>query len=82
MYKRQLELHLEAALAAHPKTVLLKDLPRVAIVSLAALIAEIGPLIERCENPEQVAALCGAAPVTKASGKSRTGLFPVLWTRV
>jgi len=70
-----LELHLEAALAAHPKTVLLKALPRVAIVSLAALIAEIGPLIERCENPEQVAALCGAAPVTKASGKSRTVAF-------
>jgi len=70
-----LELHLEGALAAHPKTVLLKPLPRVAIVSLAALIAEIGPLIERCENPEQVAALCGAAPVTKASGKSRTVAF-------
>ncbi len=40
-------------------------------MSLAALIAEIGPLLERCENPEQVAAMCGAAPVTKASGKSR-----------
>jgi transposase len=70
-----LELHLEAALAAHPKTVLLKALPRVAIVSLAALIAKIGPLIERCDNPEQVAALCGAAPVTKASGKPRTVAF-------
>ena len=51
---------------------MLQTLPRVATVSLAALIAEIGPLIERCENPEQVAAMCGAAPVTKASGKSRT----------
>ena len=60
------------ALAAHPKTALLKTLPRVATVSLAALIAEIGPLLERCDNPEQVAAMCGAAPVTKASGKSRT----------
>lgn len=47
-------------------------LPRTATVSLACLIAEIGPLLERCDNPEQVAALCGAAPVTKASGKSRT----------
>ncbi len=68
--------HLEGdiadALAAHPKTPLLQTLPRVATVSLAALIAEIGPLLERCENPEQVAALCGAAPVTRASGKSRT----------
>ena len=63
------------ALAAHPKTPLLRSLPRVANVSLAALIAEIGPLLERCENPEQVAAMCGAAPVTKASGTSRTVSF-------
>lgn len=66
-----LERQLADALATHPKTALLKTLPRVATVSLAALIAEIGPLLERCENPEQVAAMCGAAPVTKASGKSR-----------
>ncbi len=45
---------------------------RVTTVSLAAVIAEIGPLLERCENPEQVAAMCGADPVTRASGKSRT----------
>ena len=50
-------------------------LPRVATVSLAALIPEIGPLLERCDHPEQVAAMCGAAPVTKASGKSRTVRF-------
>lgn len=67
-----LEHEIAEALAAHPKAALLKALPRVANVSLAALIAEIGPLLERCENPEQVAAMCGAAPVTKASGKSRT----------
>jgi transposase len=68
----RLERDLAAALAAHPKAALLTTLPRVATVSLAALIAEIGPLLERCDNPEQVAALCGAAPVTRASGKSRT----------
>jgi transposase len=67
-----LEHEIADALAVHPKTAVLKTLPRVANVSLAALIAEIGPLLERCENPEQVAAMCGAAPVTKASGKSRT----------
>lgn len=66
------ERQIADALATHPKTALLKTLPRVATVSLAALIAEIGPLLERCENPEQVAAMCGAAPVTRASGKSRT----------
>jgi transposase len=67
-----LEHDIAGALAAHPKTPLLQTLPRVATVSLAALIAEIGPLLERCENPEQVAAMCGTAPVTRASGKSRT----------
>ena len=28
--------------------------------------------MDRCDSPEQVAAICGAAPVTRASGKSRT----------
>lgn len=60
------------ALANHPKTKLLNELPRTATVSLAQLIAEIGPLLDRCENLEQVAAICGAAPVTRASGKTRT----------
>lgn len=68
----RLEGDLARALATHSKTPLLQTLPRVATVSLAALIAEIGPLLERCDNPEQVAAMCGAAPVTRASGKSRT----------
>lgn len=68
----QLERELASTLVAHPKTALLDTLPRVATVSLAQLIAEIGPLLERCDNPEQVAAMCGAAPVTRASGRSRT----------
>jgi transposase len=64
------ERDIATALEAHPKAGLLATLPRVATVSLAQLIAEIGPLLERCDNPEQVAAMCGAAPVTRASGKS------------
>ena len=71
----RLERDLAATLAAHPKSALLTTLPRVATVSLAALIAEIGPLLERCDNPEQVAAMCGAAPVTRAAGKSRSDGF-------
>lgn len=69
---KHLERDIATALASHPKAGLLATLPRVATVSLAQLIAEIGPLLERCDNPEQVAAMCGAAPVTRASGKSRT----------
>ena len=68
----QIDRELDTALAAHPKTGVLKTLPRVGKVSLAQLIAEIGPLLERCDNPEQVAAMCGAVPVTRASGKTRT----------
>lgn len=68
----RLERDTRDALAAHPKAALLADLPRAATVSLAQLIAEVGPLLERCDNPEQVAAMCGTAPVTRASGKTRT----------
>lgn len=31
---------------------------KTALLNLAALIAETGPLLERCDNPEKVAALC------------------------
>jgi transposase len=68
----QLETAIKATLEKHPKAVLLAPLPRAATVSLAQLIAEIGPLLDRCESPEQVAAICGAAPITRASGKTRT----------
>jgi transposase len=68
----RLERDAHDVLAAHPKAALLKDLPRVATVSLAQLIAELGPLLDRCQNAEQVAAICGAVPVTRESGKSRT----------
>ena len=68
----RLENTIENALDEHPKAILLQSLPRAATVSLAHLIAEIGPLLDRCDNPEQVAAICGAAPVTRASGKTRT----------
>jgi transposase len=69
---KRLESAIEEALADHPKAAVLENLPRAATVSLAQLIAELGPLFDRCESPEQVAAICGAAPVTRASGKTRT----------
>ncbi len=48
----QLERDLATTLAA-PKSGLLQTLPRVANVSLAQLIAEVGPLLERCDNPSR-----------------------------
>jgi transposase len=71
----RLEEAIKEALRQHPKAALLEDLPRVATISLAQLLAEVGPLLDRCENPEQVAAICGAAPITRASGKTRTVAF-------
>ena len=67
-----LEAHIAAAIEIHPKAHLLEDLPRAATVSLALLVAELGPLLDRCDSPDEVAAICGAVPVTKASGKTRT----------
>jgi hypothetical protein len=53
----RLEHAIEGALASHPKASMLEDLPRAATVSLAQLVAEVGPLLDRCESPEQVAAI-------------------------
>ena len=44
---------------AHPNAALVAELPCVANVSLGQLIAEVGPLLERCDNPEQVDAMRG-----------------------
>jgi hypothetical protein len=41
---------------------------------LAQLLAEVGPILDRVDNAEQAAIECGAAPVTKASGKT-TGVY-------
>jgi transposase len=68
----RLEDAIAEALDQHPKAALLENLPRAGTVSLAQLIAEVGPLADRCHDPEQVAAICGAAPITRASGKTRT----------
>ncbi|MGI8492003.1 MAG: IS110 family transposase [Acidimicrobiales bacterium] len=67
-----LEHQAAVALAAHPKAALLEPLPRVAQVSLAQLVAELGPLLDRCDSAEQVAAACGVTPITRESGKTRT----------
>jgi transposase len=64
-----LDRAIAAALDEHTKTQLLKPLPRVGTVSLAQLLAEVGPLLDRTSSADEAAALCGAAPITKRSGK-------------
>ena len=60
--------------ASHPRARLLEQLPGVGIINLAQLLAEVGPILDRVDSAEQAATECGAAPVTKASGKT-TGVY-------
>ena len=49
---------------------MLASLPGVGTINLAQLLAEVGPILDRVPSAEHAAAECGAAPVTKASGKT------------
>src|SRR5215472_10600951 len=60
--------------AAHPRGRLLRALPGVGAINLAQLLAEVGPILDRTTSAEQAATECGAAPVTRASGKT-TGVY-------
>ena len=71
----QLDAAIGALLLAHSKAHLLAPLPRIGEINLAQVIAEIGPLLDRCASADQAAAACGVAPVTRQSGKSRNVQF-------
>ncbi|MET8053033.1 transposase [Streptosporangium sp. NPDC005286] len=66
---KSLEAAINQALDAHPYAALFRALPRVGTVNLAQIIGEVGPMLERGLNPDQLAAEVGMAPVTRASGK-------------
>ena len=67
-----LDRALAAGLVGHAKARLLASMPRIGEVNLAQIVAEVGPILERVDTVEQAIAECGAAPVTRASGKTRT----------
>jgi transposase len=69
---KSLETAIKQALDAHPYAELFRALPRVGTVNLAQILGEIGPMLERGLNPDQLAAEVGMAPVTRASGKVHT----------
>jgi transposase len=73
-----LEHQIEQRVAGHPRAVLLAALPGVGTLNLAQILAEVGPILDRVNSAEQAAAECGAAPVTKASGKTSGVYFR--WT--
>ncbi len=70
-----LDRAIAAAVDQHAKAQILRPLPRVGTISLGQLVAEVGPLLDRTENADQAAALCGAVPVTKSSGRQRSVSF-------
>jgi Transposase IS116/IS110/IS902 family len=45
---------------------------RIGEVNLAQIVAEVSPVLDRVDTAEQAIAECGAAPVTRASGKTKT----------
>jgi transposase len=59
-----------AALLQHTKAGLLAPMPRIGEVNLAQIVAEVGPILDRAVDVEHACAEVGAAPVTRASGKS------------
>jgi transposase len=71
----QLDRALETALTRHPKATLLASLPRVGLVNLAQLLAEVGPILDRAADVEHASSEIGATPVTRESGRSRTVHF-------
>jgi hypothetical protein len=66
----ELEAATKRRVAEHPRAELLRALPGVGTINLAQLLAEVGPILDRASTAEQAAAECGAAPVTRASGKT------------
>jgi transposase len=68
------EAAITSRVAHHPRARLLERLPGVGVINLAQLLAEVGPILDRVGSAEQAATECGAAPVTKASGKT-TGVY-------
>lgn len=70
-----LDRAIAASLDQHGKAQLLKPLPRIGTISLGQVVAEVGPLLDRTQNAEQAAALCGSSPITKHSGKQHSVSF-------
>jgi transposase len=65
----ELESRIATRVVCHPRAKLLASLPGVGTINLAQLLAEVGPILDRVDSAEHAAAECGAAPVTKASGR-------------
>ena len=72
---RELEGEIAERPEAHTDAPTFTSLPRAGRVRAAALLSELGDVRERFPHPESLAALAGAAPVTRVSGKHRSVSF-------
>ena len=66
---KDLDRSIAAHLDEHPDAEIFRSLPRSGQINAAQMLAEWGDCREAFNSPEAVAALCGATPVTKRSGK-------------
>lgn len=70
-----LEGAIRVALAEHPDGAIFASFPRAGQIIAAGLLSEIGADRERFPSADALAAQAGAAPVTRASGKSSIVAF-------
>lgn len=66
----ELETHIEQAFAAHPQAPIVASVPGLGSVLGARVLAEISDDIDRFTDGRALKAFAGAAPVTRASGRS------------
>lgn len=72
---KDLDRSIAARLDEHPDGPIFTSLPRSGRINAAQMLAEWGDCRQAYETPDSVAALAGACPVTKASGKHRSVSF-------
>jgi transposase len=70
-----LDADIAEQLALHPDAFIFQSLPRSGTLRAAAMLAEIGDCRARFPTPDSLAALAGAVPSTRSSGKHRVVTF-------
>lgn len=72
---KDLDRSVAAHLGEHPDGKIFSSLPRSGKINAAQMLAEWGDCRQAYDSPDAVAALAGATPVTKESGKHRAVHF-------
>jgi len=70
-----LEAQINTVFRAHPDQMIFASLPRAGMVRAATLLGEIGDCRERFPTDSALAALAGASPSTRQSGKREQAVF-------